>query len=194
MAQPSLLVYNDLDGEEVRHVLEDRFRRMLADVSYLQRHLTLPRVKMQLTVQLDLWADQPTPERQTISDRVELRSEGPAADSAPISLALLDSVNAAPGGQPPDKVREDHGLPIPTPVRGAIAVEDKRTVDGVRMEMATGAVVDRTGKAPERSRSTVVVQDFGRAGLATGQMNRPTVVRGTRDGESVAPPRFPPKE
>lgn len=192
MAVPSQLVYNDLDGEEVRHVLEDHFHRLLAGVSCLQRHLTLPRVKMSLQIHLDVWADQPTPERQTIVNEVEVMRPAGAAGAAEYAVLLEDTVNAAPGGQPPDKIREDHGLPVPTPVRGAIAVEDR--VDGRRMEMANGAVVDRTGKAKERSKSTVVIQDFGRAGLAEGAFNRPVVERGTRDGGPVAPPVFPKRE
>lgn len=194
MALPSQLIYNDLDGEEIRHVLEERFKRLLSEVSYLRRHLTLPRVRMTMQIHLDVWADQPTPERHTIEDNVLLRRPDDVVErDNQTSLYLTDTVSAAPGGQPPDKVREDHGLPVPTPTRGVLAVEDTRatSVDGRRVTMDNGVVIDRTGKAQERANATVVVQDFGRAGLAEGTFNRTTVVtRGTRDGLPVKPPAF----
>src|SRR4029077_704672 len=103
-------------------------------------------------------------------------------------------LSAAPGGQPPDKIREEHGLPVPTPMRGMVAVEDYReTVEGKRLAMPTGGIVDRTGKAPERQNATVVVQDLGVAGLSQGRMNRVPVQRGTRDGGPVAPVQVHPE-
>ena len=192
MALPSQLVYNDLDGEEVKHILEERFHILLEQVSYLRRHITLPRVKMTLAVHLDVWADQANPERQNIQDALEIRSESGCSGFNFTPLDLSATINAAPGGQPPDKIREDYNLGIPTPVRGAVAVEDR--VEGRRMTMDSGAVVDRTGKAPERSGATVVVQDFGVAGLARGQINRPQANygnTGNRDGGAVRPPVLP---
>lgn len=193
------MTYNDLNGEEIRHVLEERFQKLLAEVPYLQRHITLPRVRMTLRVQLDAWADQPTPDRQEISDTVEIVDEG--VDEKPLvifsSLEVEDSVSAAPGrgGRTPDQVRDEHGLSIPTPTRGPVAVEDHiPSVENRRMSMSNGAIVDRTGNAPERGNATVVIQDFGVAGLAKGQLNRnQATVANTdrRDGGPVAPPRLP---
>lgn len=193
------MTYNDLDGEEIRHILEERFQKLLAEVPYLQRHITLPRVRMTLHVQLDSWADQPTPDRQTITDTVEIIDE--SNEDKPLvlfdSVELSDTVSAAPGkgGKPPDQVRVEHGLSIPTPVRGPIAAEDViQSVENRRMTMQNGAVVDRTGSAPERSGATVVVQDFGVAGLAKGRLDRSEFAVGNanrRDGGPVAPPMFP---
>ena len=197
MPLPSRLVYNDLNGAEVKHVLAERFIALLDKVPYLQKHITLPRVKMSLTIQLDTWADQPTPERQTIQDDVDIMDEhdtSTRALSESNSVLLEDFVNASPrGGTSPDQIRDEHGLFIPTPTRGPLAVEDQ-TVEGVRMIMPSGAVVDRTGNAPERKNATVVIQDFGVAGLAKSQMNRPETSFGNRrqDGP-VAPPIDPRK-
>lgn len=191
MPLPSRLTYNDLNGEEIKAVLEERFAKLLAEVPYLQRHITLPRVRMTLKIELDAWADQPTPERQTITDIVEVLDE--TAEQRPLilysSAEMEDTVSAAPGrgGQVPDKIRADHGLVIPTPLRGPVAIED--TVENKRMTMFTGAVVDRTGTAAERQNATVVIQDFGVAGLARGQSNRNPVElgnRNSRDGGPVA--------
>ena len=193
MALPSQLVYNDLDGEEIKHILSQRFEALLEQVSYLRRHITLPRVKMTLQVHLDSWADQPNPERQTIFDSVEIRSESDHMDdlAQPAFLTeLADQLSAAPGGQPPDKIREDHGLPVPTPMRGTVAVEDyHESPEGKRVPMPAGGLVDRTGRAPERTNATVIVQDLGVAGLSRGQMNRAPIQRGTRDGQPVEPVR-----
>jgi len=196
MPLPSRLVYNDLNGAEVKHVLIERFIALLDQVPYLQKHITLPRVKMELQVQLDTWADQPTPERQTIRDEVDIMGENPPPPllSDSNSVLLQDFVNASPrGGKTPDQIRDEHGLFIPVPTRGPLAVEDQ-TVEGVRMTMPSGAVVDRTGNAPERKNATVVIQDFGVAGLAKQKMDRPEVAYGNRrqDGP-IAPPIDPRK-
>jgi hypothetical protein len=104
MPLPAGLVFTELSGSEIKEILEQRFHSLLDAVPFLQRHLTLPRLSMTLTVHLDQWADQQTPERLTISDSVTLENRISAAPT--------------PDGHPPDKVREDHGLEIPTPHYG----------------------------------------------------------------------------
>lgn len=211
MPLPSQLVYNDLNGEEICHILEERFHQLLQQVPYLQRHITLPRLRMTLQVHLDCYSDQPTPQRQTITDAVEIRGDGRAsmndfkpvfADTHPLGLPegidLEDSISAAPGrgGKTPDQLRDEHGLNIPSPERAPIGLQDSvgETVEGRRIRGASGLVFDRTGEAPERAGSTVVVQDFGRAGLATGDFKRNQLDFGNknqRDGQPVAPPKIP---
>jgi hypothetical protein len=190
---PSRVVYNDLSGDEVRHILEERFSRLLSDVPYLQKHLTLPRVKMTVTVHLDVYADQPNPERHTIQNSIDVVSDDASVFAEPVfSGDATDSVSAAPGpgGKPPDQIRDEHGLGISVPTRGSLnhtALEDR--VEGRKMSLPNGATVDRTGSDPIRPGATVVVQDFGRAGLAEGQFNRSEVSRRAKDGP-VAPPVF----
>ena len=104
MQLPSSLVYNDLNGEEIKSVLKQRFAQVLDEVPFLRHHLTLPRVSMHLTVHLDQWADQQTPERLEIVDSVTLENHLSAAPT--------------PDGHPPDQVRDEHGLAIPAPHRG----------------------------------------------------------------------------
>lgn len=158
MALPKTLVYNDLSGDEVKHILLERFAALLADVPYLQKHLTLPRVKMSLQVTLDCWADQATPERRSIEDQLEVRGE---------SYELSSEVDASRRGQKPDEVREQHGLDIPTPSTfhvGGLARTEDTPVEGRAVVMPNGVIIDRTGQSPEaRSNSTVVKQDFGPA-------------------------------
>ncbi len=59
---------------------------------------------MHLTVHLDQWADQQTPERLEIVDSVTLENRISAAPT--------------PDGHPPDRVRDEHGLAIPAPHHG----------------------------------------------------------------------------
>lgn len=171
-------MYNDLSGDEVKHILSDRFSNLLNEVPYLQKHITLPRVKMRLSIELVCWADQGAGENRTISDEVEVRTE---------SFALSSVIDASTKGDPPDKVREEFGLGIPTPRRGPVAIED--TVEGRKMTMANGAVVDRTGESNEAARNaTVVKQDFGPA--RSRRENVPVVTGNQERDRVVVSPNF----
>lgn len=174
MALPNKLVYNDLSGDEIKHILLERFAALLNGVPYLQPHITLPRLRMTLAVDLDCYADQEEPERQTIKDTVEITSE---------QFKLRTVVDASSKGKPPDQVREEHGLGIPTPQRSALGpLED--TVEGRVMTLPNGATVDRTGTNPKASpRSTFVEQDFG------PRLNRQNVER-PQGRPGAAPPNF----
>jgi hypothetical protein len=57
-------------------------------------------------------------------------------------------------------------LAIPTPRRGDIAVED--TLDGKVTEYVPGLRIDRSGNSEIARGAVVVTQDFGPAGLASG--------------------------
>src|SRR5580765_7591961 len=179
MPLPKTLIYNDLSGDEIKHILAQRFDQLISDVPYLQKHITLPRVRMTLEITLESWADQKDPETRIIHDSVEVRDDNDRSRSiAGDILHRSITVDASRRGDPPDKVREDHGLGVPTPRRGAIAVEDY--VEGKRVVMPNGTVVDRTGMDPQaRSGSTVVHQDFGPAR------------EGRREIQRIVPPRGP---
>lgn len=152
MPLPNKLVYNDLSGDEIKHILMERFAALLGNVPYLQAHITLPRLKMSLSVDLDCYADQNEPERKTITDTLEITSE---------TFHLKAEVDASSKGKPPDQVREEHGLGVPTPKRSPLGpLED--TVEGRVTTLPNGATVDRTGQNPKaRAGSTFVEQDFG---------------------------------
>ena len=158
MSLPTGITFNELDGEEAKAVLIARFKAKLDEVPYLQRHITLPRVKMSLLVQLELYNDQPTPERHEIEDEYNL-------------IVLQDSVNASPtpGGRPPDQIRDEHGLPILTPQRVPKLPyhADVDVLAGRIVQNEAGLKIDRTGQAEIRG-STFVTMDQGPAGLAHG--------------------------
>jgi hypothetical protein len=153
---PTGATFNELDGEEAKEILVKRFRARLDEVPYLQRHITLPRVKMSLLVTLSLYNDQPTPELHEISDEYSL-------------LVLNDSVNVSPtpGGRPPDAVRDDHSLPIPQQIKVDKLPYHADVLGGRVVTNDSGLVVDRTGAAPLPN-STFVTMDQGPAGLARG--------------------------
>jgi hypothetical protein len=112
---PSQLTYNDLNGQEAIEVLTDWFRQLLQSQPYLQPHLTLPMadITLDIGIQVDMYPGGTVPiasppEQLTIAGAVKLENK------------LSTRINAAPipGGVPPDKVREQHDLPIPRPGYG----------------------------------------------------------------------------
>src|SRR5262249_33715363 len=104
MPQPTILTYNELDGEEVKHILEKRFHQILDEVPYFQRHLTLARIKMTQTVKIEILADQPSPHKLEFGDKVEVKMEPEVFEAATVD-------STAPGiGHPPDQIREKYGL------------------------------------------------------------------------------------
>jgi len=170
MPLPSHLVYNELDGEEIREILTRRFVDLLSSVVYLQRHITLPHVRMRLSVVLESYAEKRNPDTQTINDVLDITTSVPADDSAPAEVTSLSlDINAAPmpGGQPPDQIRDEHGLGTvqPSRVKHLPFTEDRLT--GRTVESSYGKI-DRTGESGILPNATVVKQDFGRAGLAHG--------------------------
>jgi len=196
------MVYNDLNGEEIKQILEVRFSQLLDEVTYLQRHITLPRVKMTLSVQLDIYAESPNPERQLITHSLEVIDENytptPADNKGYKSVDLRSSIDSSPKGQPPDQIREEHGVPIPYPSvtldsRGRkIAIEDRLGLEGREVEMVPGVKVDRTQR---EHRGTFVVQDLGPAGLDDPARRDPRrdqglpIKQADRNGP-VAPPNW----
>ena len=155
MSLPTGATFNELDGEEAKAVLIQRFRAKLDEVPYLQRHITLPRVKMSLLVQISLYNDQPTPEVHEITDEFNL-------------IVLHDSVNVSPtpGGHPPDQVRDEHGLQIPTQMK-VDKLPYHADILGGRVVEEGGLKFDRTGDAPIKG-ATFVTMDQGPAGIARG--------------------------
>ena len=149
MPRPNVQKYDELNGEEIRHVLIERFKSILDDVPYLQRHLTLPRVQMNLNITLLVYADQPTPDVLPIQDQFDIQTDVPY-DGRPARIEADDTVSSAPrGGQPADQVREEHGLPV----NRAVPQRDARGEHVVIVDTPDGGTqrvtLDAEGKSPE---------------------------------------------
>jgi hypothetical protein len=181
MPLPAMLTYNELDGSEVKHILENRFEQMLHNVPSFQKHITLPRVRMTLAVKLEIWADQPAPETLNLSDRLTVVFEEPVLVDV-IDAESVDCTAPTPDGHPPDQVREMHGLPIAQPSRsgrefgGQVQISDS-FLDGNEVEGMPGLRVSRTGSGqidgmPTSTNATIAKIDQGPAGLRRGEMNR----------------------
>jgi hypothetical protein len=186
MPLPSTLTFNELNGEEVRAVLENRFEQIMSKVPYFQRHLTFPRVKMTLNVKLEVWADQPQPEAVKLTDALTIAIDiEPEPDT--FEAESVDSTAPVAGGHPPDQVREMHHLPISQPapgpreVGGHIATSDRypetSPLDGREVQLMPGLTVSRTGSGvmggmATSANATVAKIDQGPAGLRLGKMNR----------------------
>ena len=183
MPLPSTLTFNELNGEEVKQILESRCAQVLDGVPYFQKHITLPRVKMTFQVKLEIWADQPHPEQINIGDSLTVILDEPELIET-ITAESVDNAAPIPGGQPPDRLRQMHGLPVATPARGPqevgghIALSDSyQPLDGREVEDRPGLKVNRTGSGvidgmPTSSHATVAKIDQGPAGLRAGRMDR----------------------
>lgn len=173
-------VYNSLNGEEVKRILARRFEARLNEIPWLQRHLTLPRVRMKLSVTFELYADQPTPESHTIDDDLTLKSDAiPSSVTLPHPLEpqlsetveTEDLIDSSPlTGDPPDQIRDDHDIPILVPVRNKAArvIEDMPEF----AQLSDGVTIHRPkvspGPSPSRG-ATTVTQDFGPRIARTGE-------------------------
>lgn len=162
MPLPSELVYNSLNGEEVKQILCARFLDILNQIQDFRQLITFPRVRMEMSIRLEVAGR--TPPNFRVADDVVVRVN-------PNYLPLLDvtqdevereleetvtiSADDMTDGLPPDQLREEHSLPIPTPQRGrGGAVEDVPTLS------------KRVGKY---SYAAFVENDFGPARMRTGQ-------------------------
>jgi hypothetical protein len=183
MPQTGLLTFNELNGEEVRYILSNRFEQVMKGIPYFQRHLTLPRVKMTLNIELAIWADQPFPEIVPISDEVDVRITCEPSPAEVIRAKAVDAAAPIPGGHPPDKIREMHGLPISEPgpgdreVGGHMYTSDRYALENREVEDLPGLKISRTGSGvidgmPTSTNATIAKIDQGPAGLRAGQMNR----------------------
>lgn len=159
MPLPSEIVYNSLNGEEVLAILSARVIDVLNQVSEFKRHITFPRVRMVLTVQLDVHGR--TPAILRLDDDVVVISRHVDAPSAADFSEVLDisvEINGddlSETGQAPDELRETHGLPTVQVRRGAGGqLEDTphfaRNVGGIKyaafVDLDYGPARSRTGE------------------------------------------------
>jgi len=131
--------YDELNGEEAKAVLLERVKAMLDTVPDFQKHLTLPRVVMDLEIRLQIYGrrnphillknhmgikvgDAPEEELEVAKD-LEAQDHVSADTGTPVPDTGFDGT-----GDPPDKVREDHGLPTMMPVRDRTGITQQRPV------------------------------------------------------------------
>src|SRR5579863_7336634 len=87
---PSQLTYNDLNGKEATEILVDWFRQLLSQQPLLQPHLTLPKAKMSLDINvlLEMYTGGTVPvasppDSITIAGNVTLSNDVPEGGGAP---------------------------------------------------------------------------------------------------------------
>lgn len=137
-------VYDELNGEEIKQILLTRVKDLLDSVPDFQRHLTLPRVIMSLKLHLDIYGRRNS--ALDLINELELRTKEPDSRvQLAEQLEVEDVVNADTGaavpgspfqgeGDPPDQIREEHGIPVREPVRD-------RTVNAHFQRPAPGPVL-----------------------------------------------------
>lgn len=176
MPLPAMETYNELNGAEVPQVVLKRFRQFLDTVPYFQKHLTLPRVRINVQIKLEVWADQPSPDIIPLGDRFEVLVE---SEHPPTEIFTGESVDcSAPtsDGHPPDEIREMHGLAVTEPTRGPreiggqVYISDQPVLENREVEGLPGLKVSRTGSGmidgmPTSANATVAKIDQGPDGL-----------------------------
>lgn len=117
MSRPSEAEYHDLNGEECFEILHSRFYDLLKDLPELQRRFTLTRVILRLQITLDIAGS--TPPRKIYQDQLTVNVTDPVPAEFVTAEAHYD-LNAEANSltNPPDQVREDHGLLLPRGIRG----------------------------------------------------------------------------
>jgi hypothetical protein len=144
-------VFNELTGEDVKEILMIRFADLLNSVNEFQRHLTLPRVQMSINIHMEVVGRNPP--TIDIDDEfvVRMKDQGGVSASVTHELSAEISTNTDfPNGQPPDQVREEHGLPIMVPKRGPFGIEDVPEVRTERIKYAFNVTQDY---GPQRART-----------------------------------------
>lgn len=115
--RPSEATYDDLNGEEVLEILHTRFYNLLHELPELQRRFTVTRAVLRLEIALDIWGA--TPPKKIYHDKFTINAGLPAVaadfDPAEVHHELTADVDAR--NNPPDQVREEHGLPLPRAIR-----------------------------------------------------------------------------
>lgn len=128
MQRPSELSFDGLNGEEILEILHTRFWDLLHDLPELQRRFVLTQAKLRLEIVLDIWGA--TPPRKVYHDSLVVRTtdEPPVGGvSAEAHHDLVAEVDARTN--PPDLIREEHGLQLPRAVRGQSGVTETSYVE-----------------------------------------------------------------
>lgn len=161
MPLPSELVYNSLDGDEVKKILCARFLDVLNQISDFRSLITFPRVRMEMNIRLEVAGR--TPPNFRVADDVVIRVNpsfipplDPTQEEVEVEVDETVEINGddMADGLPPDQLREEHSLPIPTPQRGrGGSIEDVPTLS------------KRVGRYDY---AAFVTNDFGPARARTG--------------------------
>lgn len=195
-------IYNDLNGLEAKEILVKRFYDRLNEIPWLARHISLPRVRMRLTVQFETYTESDSPDSQTLTDDFTVRTENAIGEVPPpprpgkqierFQEQVEDIIDTSPHtGQPPDQIREEHNLTVPTPKRHPLTRQlSDQLYAGEEVEMTPGISVKRDvsgGGIPSPSRgATTVTQDYGPR--VSGGQGTQVPIKNRDRSENPAPP------
>lgn len=114
---PKNIEYSDLNGSECAEILTARFWQFLEQIPEFQKRFALTRVKLRLEIVMDVWGA--SPPRKIMHDQLEIST----TESLPTTFEpkathheIISEVDAF--DNPPDLVREEHGLPVHRGQRG----------------------------------------------------------------------------
>jgi hypothetical protein len=117
---PDKLTYDDINGEEALEILHTRFYDLLHTLPELQKRFALSRVKMRLEIVLEI--DGASPPKRIHHDQVEILALADRSGMEHKSVIHELEASVDSRSNPPDLVREEHGLPLPRAIRSAAGI------------------------------------------------------------------------
>jgi hypothetical protein len=135
-------VYRSLNGAEVKEILLTRFNLVLDNIQQLQHHIELSRVRLTLSVEAEIMShDGSTVHGQyfTADDVLTLSTAlPPGTVEAVYDQAVIDAST-----QPPDQIREEHGLPVMELRRTPLGIQEEPVIHEGGIRFARTATIDR---------------------------------------------------
>jgi hypothetical protein len=118
---PSKAEYSDINGEECLELLHTRFWDYIHTLPELQRRFALTRLMLRFEITLDIYGA--TPPKKVYHHQFEVTVTDPQpphfeeAEAHHETVIDVDSRN-----NPPDQIREEHGLALPRAIRGQAGI------------------------------------------------------------------------
>lgn len=111
MNLPKNVEYSDLDGEETKQILAARFWQFMETIPEFQRRFALTRVQLRLELVVDIWGA--SPPRKVLHDSLVMTAtEAPPSTFTDVEAHHQATSEVDAFNNPPDLVREEHGLPV----------------------------------------------------------------------------------
>ena len=167
------IVYNHINGEEANTILLERIQALFTNVREFKRTNTLDRVRMEVNIRFEIEGRTPPSFRIQDDFTIKMERKETVGELIEEEVELTDEISTNPKddfAQSPDELREEHGLPVMTPVRGPMGIEDKPVIREGRKWAAFVTQDKGSAMRGERDESTVV-----NTGKGQGKPDEPTL-------------------
>ncbi len=194
MPLPERLEYHDLNGQEVFDLVHTRVFDFLSQIPELKKHISLSRVIVRLELGLDIWGTGP---RLHLDQMELLAPENTTPGFVPVEShpsldAIMDSRR-----NPPDQIREEHGLSVPRSIRNPTTTfHETQSISPQEAPKYPPAPLPDRSHLPEhlpanqpnpnaknigkRRFAAVVTQDYGAYVTGDRNLNEPPTIGGEK--------------